>query len=99
MDLGDFLKMRIKGQEQEAVEPIQAVEPTQPDGKAPINPKAIYTLAEVSEYLGLSRPVIYELIEFGSLYMPPVNGKSRGKRFITGENIRRFAMGRPQEKE
>jgi excisionase family DNA binding protein len=78
---------------------MEIVEPTQPEAKASINPEAIYTIAEVAEYLGLSRPVIYELIDYGSLYMPPVNGKSRGKRFITGENIRRFAMGRPQEKE
>ena len=78
---------------------METMEPTKPDGKPSINPGAIYTLAEVSDYLEISRVVMYEMIEAGSLYMPPVNGKSRGKRWITGENLRRFVLGRPQVKK
>tara|TARA_B100000686_G_scaffold175842_1_gene182936 strand:+ start:738 stop:974 length:237 start_codon:yes stop_codon:yes gene_type:complete len=78
---------------------MELVEITDPPIKASINPEAVYTMDEVRDYLDISKPTLVEMVKDGILHAPTVNGKAKGKRFVTGENLRRFALGLSQVRE
>tara|TARA_Y100001938_G_C8053356_1_gene413081 strand:- start:291 stop:521 length:231 start_codon:yes stop_codon:yes gene_type:complete len=54
----------------------------------------VYSVAELSDLLGVTRPTIYDWIKNSGLIAPTVNGKAKGKRFVTGKNLIKFLEGR-----
>ena len=54
----------------------------------------IYSFEEVMEVLDVSQPTLHKWIKTGGLNMPVAGGFKKGRRYVTGADLKRFIAGR-----